>query len=64
MEQSVRNPSFLYAATVTPKSYSNGRFYEFQYVENGGLDEGSYFFVGAPDESGSVILFNVEATVS
>ena len=55
---------FIYSATITPSEYTNGYFYEFQYVENDGLDEGSYFFIGAPDESGSVILFNVEATVS
>lgn len=60
----INDAEFVYSATITPSEYTNGYFYEFQYVENGGLDEGSYFFVGAPDETGSVILFNVEATVS
>ena len=60
----ISDAEFVYSATITPSEYTNGYFYEFQYVENDGLDEGSYFFVGAPDESGSVILFNVEATVS
>lgn len=60
----IDDAEFVYSATITPAEYTNGFFYEFQYVENSGLDAGSYFFVGAPDESGSVILFNVEATVS
>ena len=55
---------FVYSATITPSEYTNGYFYEFQYVENGGLDAGSYWFVGASDENGTSIFFNVEATVS
>ena len=55
---------FVYSATITPSEYSNGYFYEFQYVDNAGLDAGSYFFVGATDATGSCMLFNAEATVS
>ena len=55
---------FIYSATITPSEYTNGYFYEFQYVENGGLDAGSYWFVGASDENGTSVFFNVEATVS
>ncbi len=54
----------VYSATITPSEYTNGYFYEFQYVENGGLDAGSYFFLGATDATGSEMLFSVEATVS
>ncbi len=54
----------VYDATITPSEYSNGYFYEFQYVDNAGLDEGSYFFLGATDSTGSDMLFSVEATVS
>lgn len=55
---------FIYSATITPSEYTNGYFYEFQYVENGGLDAGSYWFVGASDANGTSVFFNVEATVS
>ena len=55
---------FIYSATITPSEYTNGYFYEFLYVENGGLDAGSYWFVGASDANGTSVFFNVEATVS
>lgn len=60
---SLSNPSFLYAATVTPKSYSNGRFYEFQYVNNRGFTPGYYQFLGY-DATGNTLLFDVYASVS
>lgn len=55
---------FIYSATITPSEYTNGYFYEFQYVENGGLDAGTYYFLGAPDANSNTLLFNAEATVS
>ena len=54
----------VYTGTITPSEYSNGYFYEFQYVDNSGLDAGSYYFVGGPDASGDVILFTAQAEVS
>ena len=61
---STSDAEMVYSATITPTSYSNGYFYEFQYVENGGLDAGSYFFVGASDANSSTALFQAEAEVS
>ncbi|MBR1796447.1 MAG: hypothetical protein IJ757_00305 [Clostridiales bacterium] len=58
------NAEFIYSATITPSEYTNGYFYEFQYVADDTLDAGSYYLIGATDEAGSTILFNVEATVS
>lgn len=55
---------FVYSATITPAEYSNGYFYEFQYTQNGGLDAGTYYFLGATDESGDQMLFSVEGEVS
>jgi hypothetical protein len=54
----------VYTGTITPSEYTNGYFYEFQYVENGGLDAGTYWLLGASDPNGSSVFFNVEATVS
>lgn len=54
----------VYSATITPSEYSNGYFYEFQYTQNGGLDAGTYYFLGATDESGNEMLFSVEGEVS
>ena len=54
----------VYSATITPSSYSNGYFYEFQYTDNDGLDAGTYFFLGATDDSGAEMLFNETAEVS
>lgn len=58
------NAEFVYSATITPSEYTNGYFYEFQYVENGGLDAGSYFILGATDANSDTLLFSAEATVS
>ena len=55
---------FVYSATITPSEYSNGYFYEFQYTQNGGLDAGTYYILGATDENGTEMLFNVTAEVS
>lgn len=60
---SLSNPTFLYSGTVTPKTYSNGRFYEFQYVNSRGFTPGYYQFIGS-DTAGTTILFDVYASVS
>ena len=54
----------VYTATITPSEYTNGYFYEFQYVDNAGLDAGTYYFIGASDAAGTNVFFNVEAEVS
>ena len=54
----------VYSATITPSEYTNGYFYEFQYVDNGGLDAGTYWLIGASDANGTNMFFNAEATVS
>lgn len=59
---SLSNATFLYGTTVTPKSYSNGYFYEFQYRNGSGFVPGYYQFIGS-DTSGNVILFDTYAYV-
>ncbi|MBR3532377.1 MAG: hypothetical protein IKN80_00600 [Clostridiales bacterium] len=54
----------VHSGTITPSEYTNGYFYEFQYVQNGGLDAGTYWLIGASDSNGTVIYFTAEATVS
>lgn len=49
----IDDAELVYSATITPSEYSNGYFYEFQYVDNAGFDEGSYFFLGATDATSS-----------
>lgn len=58
------NAELVYSATITPSEYSNGYFYEFQYVDDSGLDAGTYYILGATDETGSEPLFNQTAVVS
>ncbi|MCR5593689.1 MAG: hypothetical protein K6F79_08105 [Saccharofermentans sp.] len=58
------NAECVYSATITPKEYSNGFFYEFQYVDDSGLDAGTYFIVGATDENAEDALFSVAAEVT
>ena len=59
---SLSNATFLYGATITPKYYSDGYFYEFQYRNGSGFVPGYYQFIGA-DTSGNVILFDTYAYV-
>jgi hypothetical protein len=60
----VGDAELVYSATITPSEYSNGFFYEFQFVDDAGLEAGSYYIIGATDEAGSELLFNVTAEVS
>ena len=61
---SMSDAECVYTGTITPSQYTNGYFYEFQYVDNAGLDAGTYWLIGASDEAGTTMFFNVEATVS
>lgn len=54
----------VYSGTITPTEYTNGYFYEFQYVDNSGLDAGTYYLVGASDSNGTNVFFSVTAEVS
>jgi len=53
----------VYTGTVTPSEYSNGFFYEFQYVADSTLEAGTYYIVGA-DSTGTTVFFTETATVS
>ena len=57
------NAEEVHSATITPTEYSNGYFYEFQYVADDTLDAGTYYLVGATDSTGDVLLFFETATV-
>ena len=51
----------VYSADITPKQYSDGKFYEFKYRDpDGSLDVGTYFIVGSRD---GVQYFNVAVPV-
>ena len=59
---SLSNPTYLYSATITPKSYSNGYFYEFQYRNGSGFTSGYYQIIGY-DTARTRVLFDVNAQV-
>ena len=56
--------ALVYSDTIIPTEYTNGSFYEFQFTNPNGLDEGYYFFSGYMDESYSECFFDVTATVT
>ncbi len=60
---SLANSSYLYSATITPKQYSNGYFYEFQFRNDAGFTPGYYQFIGT-DTTGNTVFFDVNAYVN
>lgn len=59
---SLSNPTYLYSATITPKSYADGNFYEFQYRNSRGFTSGYYQFLGYSTDT-NTLLFDVYAEV-
>lgn len=55
IKDALNNP--LYTNTVTPSTYSNGKFYDLDYPVNGGAQTGYYMLVVSDASTGEILLY-------
>ena len=55
IKDALNNP--LYTNTVTPTTYSNGKYYDLDYPVNGGAQTGYYMLVVSDASTGEILLY-------